>query len=272
MYEVHRESPCACTIGGSDSCGGAGIQADLKTFSSLGVWGTTIITSVTAQNPARVTGTWPLPADAVRMQLEAVLEEYELRFFKTGMLANAEIIDAVTKSLPKDAQLVLDPVMISTSGARLLEEEAESILAEVLIPQSLLVTPNLHEAAHLSGMEQVKSAEEIRRAGDLILDMGAKAVLIKGGHGEGDCSTDTLVTGSGTVEFSGIRYPGDVHGTGCCLSAAITAFLSKGAGLEEACRQAKIFTGRAISTAFSGKSNIRSVNPTYGAGNYNNKY
>lgn len=272
MYGVHRGSPCACSIGGSDSGGGAGIQADLKTFSSLGVWGLTVVTAITAQNPRRVAGIWPLPEEAVRMQIEAVVEEFGVRFFKTGMLANGGIIRTVSESLPKDALLVLDPVMISSSGARLLEEDGAEMLRELLIPGAYLVTPNLHESAYITGMKSVQTKAEIEKAGQNILELGAEAVLVKGGHGEGDYATDTLVTESGVTEFRSRRQPFGVHGTGCCLSAAITSFLASGLELKESCREAKKFVDMAISGGFSGKSDIKSVNPLYGAGNYNKKY
>jgi hydroxymethylpyrimidine/phosphomethylpyrimidine kinase len=272
MYEVHTGSPCACSIGGSDSGGGAGIQADIKTFNSLGVWGLTVITAITAQNPKKVAAFWPLPEDAVRMQMEAVVEEYEVKFFKTGMLANGGIIKTVSESLPGDARLVLDPVMISTSGTRLLDEEGESALTEYLVPQAYLLTPNLHEAAYISGMNSINTQSEIETAGQLMLDLGAKAVLVKGGHGNGEYSTDTLVTKSGVTEFRSIRYPFEVHGTGCCLSAAITSFLASGLKMEDACGKAKKFVDKAIMQGFSGNSNLLSVNPSYGCRNYNNKY
>ncbi|MBN1432504.1 MAG: bifunctional hydroxymethylpyrimidine kinase/phosphomethylpyrimidine kinase [Methanomicrobiaceae archaeon] len=272
MYEAHTGFPCACSIGGSDSGGGAGIQADIKTFSCLGVWGLTVITAITAQNPKRVSGVWPLPEDAVRMQIEAVLEEYGVSFFKTGMLANRGIIRTVSESLPEEVKLVIDPVMISTSGERLLEEDAASGLKELLIPGAELITPNIPEAEYITGMKCIKTEAEIREAGELILDLGAKAVLIKGGHGTGDFATDTLITGYGVTEYTGRRYPFEVHGTGCCLSAAITSFLAAGMKTEAACSQAKRFIERSISQGISGKSKIMSVNPSYEAVNYNNKY
>ena len=272
MNKVHAGSPCACSIGGSDSGGGAGIQADIKTFSSLGVWGLTVITAVTAQNPKRVSAFWPLPEDAVRMQIEAVVEEYDVKYFKTGMLANSGIIKTVSESLPNDAALILDPVMISTSGSPLLDKKDISALMELLIPRSYLLTPNLNEAAYITGMDSVKTREEIEKAGQLMLDLGAKAVLVKGGHGEGYYATDILITDSGMTEFRGRRYPFEIHGTGCCMSAAITSFLASGLKPEEACSEAKKIIDMAINHGFSGNSKILSVNPSFEAGNYNNKY
>ena len=272
MNKVHAGSPCACSIGGSDSGGGAGIQADIKTFSSLGVWGLTVITAVTAQNPKRVSAFWPLPEDAVRMQIEAVVEEYDVKYFKTGMLANGDIIKTISESLSDDARLVLDPVMISTSGSPLLDKNGVSALTELLISRSYLLTPNLNEAAFITGMASVRTREEIEKAGELMLDLGAKAVLVKGGHGEGEYATDILFTDSGLTEFRGRRYPFEIHGTGCCMSAAITSFLASGLKLEEACAKAKKFIESAINQGFSGKSDIMSVNPSFETGNYNNKY
>lgn len=272
MNGVHAKSPSACSIAGSDSGGGAGIQADLKTFSSLGVWGLTVITAITAQNPKIVSGIWPLPPEAVRMQIEAVTEEYNVKYFKTGMLANCDIIRAVSESLPKDATLVLDPVMISTSGSALLDEKGVAAMKSLLIPKASLITPNLHETARLAGTETLKTKAEIEKAGRVILDLGPGAVLVKGGHADSVYSTDILVTPSRTLEFKGIRYPFDVHGTGCCLSAAITAYLASDKEPEPACNMAKQFIERAINHGFSGISGIKSVNPSYKVENHNNKY
>lgn len=271
MDEAHGGVRFACTIAGSDSGGGAGIQADLKTFSALGVWGLSAITAVTAQNPGSVLGVWPLPEDSVRMQIEAVASEYPVDFFKTGMLANAGIVRTVSECLPARAGLVLDPVMISTSGAGLLEDEAREALIDLLVPKALVVTPNLAEAAVLSGMEKVRSGDEISKAADIILDMGAGAVLIKGGHGSGSNSTDILVTRDSTELFSGARLPHEFHGTGCCLSAAITAYLARGSDLIGACSSGKKFVEAAIAAAVAGRSGVLSVDPSFGWTHSNNK-
>ncbi|MDT8358629.1 MAG: bifunctional hydroxymethylpyrimidine kinase/phosphomethylpyrimidine kinase, partial [Methanomicrobiaceae archaeon] len=177
-----EEYPVACTIAGSDSGGGAGIQADLKTFTVLGVWGCTVITALTAQNPREVRGSFPVPPGFVRLQLEAVQDEFFIRAYKTGMLATAEIVREVAAALPASALLVVDPVMVATSGARLLDAEGERALIEELIPASTLVTPNIPEACAITGIPSITTPPEMVRAGEAIREMGAAAVLIKGGH------------------------------------------------------------------------------------------
>lgn len=272
MDGTHDGCPFVCTIAGSDSGGGAGIQADLKTFSALGVWGLTVITAITAQNPNKVSGIWPLDEEAVRMQIKAVLDEYEFRYLKTGMLANAAIVKTVAGCISGDLRPVIDPVMISTSGTPLMEEDAIETLVNELLPKAFLVTPNLFETELLSGLDSVRTGREIEEAGKIILDLGPDAVLIKGGHGGGNFSTDILVTESGIKTYKSERYPFEVHGTGCCLSAAITAFLARGENLDEACSKAKRFVSGSILHGIAGKSGCISINPSFTAENYNKKY
>ncbi|KQC04943.1 MAG: phosphomethylpyrimidine kinase [Methanoculleus sp. SDB] len=256
-----NDLPVACTIAGSDSGGGAGIQADLKTFAALGVWGCTVITAVTAQNTREVRGSWVLPPEAVSCQIGAVVSDFPIRAFKTGMLANEEIIRAVADALPFEGALVIDPVMIATSGARLLAEDAVGALVSCLLPRAVLVTPNIPEAQVLAGMDTIGSVEEMVTAGRRICARGASAVLVKGGHLAGEESIDVLVEGDRVTRFSGERYPGQVHGTGCCLSAAITASLARGRTVAEACGDARSFVACAIREAVVSAGGRRMVNP-----------
>jgi hydroxymethylpyrimidine/phosphomethylpyrimidine kinase len=250
----------ACSIAGSDSGGGAGIQADLKTFTALEVWGLTVITAVTAQNTREVRGAWVLPAEAVRAQIEAVADDFSIGAWKTGMLGDAPVIRAVAESLPEGATLVIDPVMVSTSGHRLLEEDAVRDLVELLIPRAAVVTPNLPEAEVLARM-RVTTVEEMAEAGRRILDLGARAVVVKGGHLSGGAAVDLLVDRDGTVSLSGERYPYAVHGSGCCFSAALAAHLARGTSARRAFAAAREFIDTAIREAAGGPGPLRIVNP-----------
>ena len=258
----YDEIPAACSIAGSDSGGGAGIQADLKTFSSLGVWGCTVVTAVTAQNSREVAGVWSLPAEAVEMQIRAVRDDFPVKAYKTGMLPDSGIIKAVSENVPKGVPLIIDPVMVSTSGSCLIGEDAVAALMEVLIPKSALVTPNIPEAAVLSGIGEIDGINDMVHAGELILDLGATAVLIKGGHLKGDVSTDILIEKERVTEFSAPRLTGDFHGTGCCLSSAVAAYMARGMELSAACRSAKDFISCAISEPFRSLSGRTVINPT----------
>jgi hydroxymethylpyrimidine/phosphomethylpyrimidine kinase len=256
--------PVACTIAGSDSGGGAGIQADLKTFTALGVWGTTVITAVTAQNPRHVLGIRMVPEEMVSLQLDAVLEEFDVRAFKTGMLGTAGIIRTVAAKVPAGIPLVVDPVMVATSGVRLLEKSAEWELIHTLLPKATVATPNIPEAIVLSGMEKIESKQEMKGAAKKILDLGPEYVIIKGGHLEGSEVTD-LLSGKGIeLYLAGPRYPHPVHGSGCCFSAAMAAYLALGSGMEEAFRKAKTFTDASIWKARVSRSGSYSVHPGVG--------
>ncbi len=255
----------ACSIAGSDSGGGAGIQADLKTFTALEVFGLTVVTAVTAQNTREVRGTWMLPEEAVRVQIETVADEFAICAWKTGMLGSARVIRTVAEALPDGARLVLDPVMISTSGHRLLDEDAVADLVEVLIPRAGIVTPNIPEAEVLSGM-QVASLDDMAEAGRRILDLGAGAVVVKGGHLKekhvpGRGMTDVLVDRDGATEARGKRYRYSVHGSGCCFSAALAAYLARGMDTWEAFFAAREFIDVAIGRAVGGPGDLRIVNP-----------
>lgn len=223
----------ALSIAGSDSCGGAGIQADIKAINSLGVEAASVLTAVTAQNTRGVSAVTVLEADMVQAQLEAVLEELPIAATKTGMLANAEIIERVADTIVKarSMALVIDPVMVATSGARLLSVDAEQALRDRLLPLAGLVTPNRPEAAVLTGLDASAPAEELAAA---LLELGCRAVLVKGGHGGGEVVEDLLAIGEQRLMFRHPRLPASVHGTGCALSAAITAKLALGQPLEVA--------------------------------------
>lgn len=242
----------ALTIAGSDSGGGAGIQADLKTFQQFGVFGTTVIVALTAQNTREVRAVETVSGSMVSAQLTALAEDLPPAALKTGMLAEAGLVRLVARAIRENgwSPLVVDPVMVSTSGARLLSTEAEEVLREDLLPLAALVTPNLDEAAILTG-RVVHDIPTMERAAATLLRFGAGAALVKGGHLTGDPITDVLVTSSGgTRHFTHVRIATEsVHGTGCTLSAAITAGLALGRPLETAVADGLDFVHRAIAAA-----------------------
>ncbi len=241
----------ALTIAGSDSGGGAGIQADLKTFHQFGVYGTSVVVAITAQNTRGVRSVHAVPPAMVRDQLAAVAEDLAPAAVKTGMLASAPLVEQVADAIRAYGwtRLVVDPVMVATSGDRLLDPDAEAVIRESLLPLAALVTPNLEEAAILAQME-VADPDSMERAGRRILTSGARAVLLKGGHLPGDTLVDILVTPQGARRFSHPRVPTtSTHGTGCTLSAAITAGLALGRPLETAVADALDYVHRAIVAA-----------------------
>ena len=239
--------PVALTIAGSDPTGGAGLQADLKTFHRLGVYGTAAVTLITVQNTTRVSRVEPLDAGLVGEQIDAVLEDIPPYAIKTGALGTSAIVEAIA-SRQFLAPLVVDPVMLAGHGTRLLETDARAALENRLLPRAALVTPNLDEAAALAGIA-VTNPREMREAAARIARLGVRSVLIKGGHLEGD-PVDILFHRNSYTEFHEARVPGrHTHGTGCTYSAAITAFLARGFELEEAVRRAKAFLSAAIRTA-----------------------
>lgn len=239
----------ALTIAGSDSGGGAGIQADLKTFQRFGVFGTSVVTAITAQNTLGVTAVHVVPAAIVRAQLAALAADLPASACKSGMLASAELARIIADGLDPAIPYVCDPVMVATSGDRLLDPDAERVISERLIPRAALVTPNLDEAAILAGFE-VRDSASMERAGHTMLARGAGAALIKGGHLPGDVMVDVLVTRKGTRRFEHARIATtSTHGTGCTLSAAITAGLATGKPLEAAVTEALEYVHRAIATA-----------------------
>jgi hydroxymethylpyrimidine/phosphomethylpyrimidine kinase len=241
----------ALTIAGSDSGGGAGIQADLKTFHQFGVFGTTVVCAVTAQNTQGVRAWQALPAALVTAQLDALADDLPPEAVKSGMLGSAEVVAAVAEGIARRrlAHYVLDPVMVASSGDRLLEPTAERLLRDRLVPLAELVTPNLAEARILVDHD-VATPEEMERAGRALLARGAQAALIKGGHLAGEVITDVLVTAGGTRRFTHPRIDTtSTHGTGCTLSAAVTAGLAHGRPLERAVTDALDFVQRAIAAA-----------------------
>jgi hydroxymethylpyrimidine/phosphomethylpyrimidine kinase len=245
-------TPAALSIAGSDSSGGAGIQADLKTFAALGVYGASVITALTAQNTKGVTGIHPVPADFVTAQLEAVFSDLDIGAVKIGMVADVAIIDAIAATLKRvrPKAVVLDPVMVATSGDALLGAGAVDALKTRLIPLANIVTPNLPEAAALLSEGIASSPDAIEAQGRRLLALGARAVLIKGGHGEGPESVDYLLTQNSVETLSAPRIATrNTHGTGCSLSSAIAAGLAKGEDLATAVRNAKAFISAAIASA-----------------------
>ena len=259
--------PRALSIAGSDSGGGAGIQADLKTFSALGVFGMTAITAVTIQNTRGVIGYEPLPPQVVAEQIRAVVTDIGVDAAKTGMLASAAIVEAVADAVAETriANLVVDPVSVSKHGHRLLDEDAVGALRERIVPLATLVTPNLPEAAALAGFE-VTDRDGMEEAARAIRAMGHGAVLVKGGHLPGATGADDLFfDGDRMTWIAGewIETP-NTHGTGCTLSSAIAAYLARGAGLFEAVRQGKAFVTEAIRAALPLGGGIGPVDQLWG--------
>jgi hydroxymethylpyrimidine/phosphomethylpyrimidine kinase len=243
--------PVAVTIAGSDSGGGAGIQADLKTFAALGVYGATVITALTAQNTKGVFAVHEVPADFITAQIDAVFSDLDVGAVKIGMLGNAAAIEAVAVGLVRHGarNVVLDPVMAATSGERLLRTDALDALLK-LIGRASVVTPNIPEAAALLGVPAARDESEMLAQGRKLLELGAEAVLIKGGHGSGPDSVDLLVETAGSTRFSAPRVRTENgHGTGCTLASAIAAGLAKGLPLGEAVGEAKTYIGNAIAAA-----------------------
>jgi hydroxymethylpyrimidine/phosphomethylpyrimidine kinase len=241
----------AVTIAGSDSGGGAGIQADLKTFSALGVYGASVITALTAQNTEGVTAIHDVPADFIAAQIDAVFPDLHPAAVKIGMLGNVAAIDAVAKGLERHHahDVVLDPVMIATSGDKLLRDDAIDALRK-LIAKARMLTPNLPEAAALLGRPVAGTEDEMRRQAEQLLALGAGAVLIKGGHGSGPESVDLLLEGTTFMRFAAPRVDTkNTHGTGCTLSSAIAAGLAKKLLLVDAVSDAKAYVSAAIAAA-----------------------
>jgi hydroxymethylpyrimidine/phosphomethylpyrimidine kinase len=239
----------AVTIAGSDSGGGAGIQADLKTFSALGVYGASVLTALTAQNTLGVTAIHDVPAEFVAAQIDAVFSDLAVNAVKIGMLSQPSVIAAVAAGLDRYEQreVVLDPVMVAASGDPLIADEAIGELRDQLMPRARLITPNLPEAARLLGEPVAASRAAVERQAAQLLERGARGVLLKGGHGGGPESADFLLTPGVQRWFSAPRIATkNTHGTGCTLSSAIAASLAKGAELEAAVASAKAFVTAAI--------------------------
>lgn len=238
----------ALTIAGSDSGGGAGIQADIKTFSALGAYAASVITAITAQNTKGVTAVEDISVATIIAQMDAVFSDLAVNAVKIGMVSRIETIAAIAERLRRQSQpVVLDPVMVATSGDRLLHEDAIETLRRDLLPLATIVTPNLPEAALLTGSSMAKTETEIARQAEAILKAGAKAVLVKGGHGDGPESTDYLFADGAMQALSAPRVETkNDHGTGCTLAAAITAHLAKACELREAVELAKEYLNGAL--------------------------
>lgn len=242
----------ALTIAGSDSGGGAGIQADLKTFAALGVYGTSALTAITAQNTVGVTQVYELSPSLVSAQIDAIIEDIGAHAVKTGMLANAAIIAAIAKKIRQHRlkNLVVDPVMVATSGDLLIKKNAVAALRSQLIPLATVVTPNIPEAEELTGMK-IRGGEDIEKAARRMIEMGARAVVIKGGHLKGP-AVDLFFNGKNVRVLIAPRLrTRNTHGTGCTFSAAIAAYLARGEDLESAVRSAKKYITAAIRAGFT---------------------
>jgi hydroxymethylpyrimidine/phosphomethylpyrimidine kinase len=245
------ETAVALTIAGSDSSGSAGIQADLKTFGALGVHGACVVAALTAQNTQRVEAVLPVPPEFVLAQMQAVARDLDVQAIKIGMLATRDIIEAVAEGLKQfdSTPVVLDPVMASHRGDPLLDESAVGTLKSVLMPVATLVTPNLFEAAMLLGEDKARTVEAMADQARKLRDLGAKAVLVKGGHLDGE-AVDVLLDADGEERLQAPRHETEnTHGTGCTLSSGIAAGLAKGETLEQAVKDAKVYVTAAIIAA-----------------------
>ena len=257
--------PVALTIAGSDSGGGAGIQADLKTFAVLGVHGTSAITAITAQNTVGVTHVLELPTPLISEQIKVVVEDIGVQAAKTGMLSSAAIIAAVADAVTRHRirNLVVDPVMVAKGGAKLLRDDAVAALRERMVPLAAVLTPNLPEAEVLLE-RRIQSLDERRQAACDLVAMGARAVVVKGGHAEGDV-TDVFFDGSELIELRAERIAtSNTHGSGCVFSAAITAWMARGAEPPHAVREAKTFITKAIAFSLDIGHRHGPVNPLFG--------
>jgi hydroxymethylpyrimidine/phosphomethylpyrimidine kinase len=245
-------TPIAVTIAGSDSGGGAGIQADLKTFSALGVYGASVVTALTAQNTMGVAAIHDVPAEFIAAQIDAVFSDLKVAAVKIGMLSQTATIAAVAEGLERHrpAHVVLDPVMVAASGDALLQPDAVDSLRRLLIPKARLLTPNLPEAAALLDAPFAEDEAAMRSQAERLIALGAGAVLIKGGHGSGPDSVDLLVERHTVIRLPAERIAtNNTHGTGCTLSSAVAAGLAKGLALTEAVRAAKRYVTAAIKAA-----------------------
>lgn len=247
--QTTRHKARVLIIAGSDPGGGAGIQGDIKTVTALGGYAAAAITALTAQNTQGVFGIHAVPVDFVRQQVTLVLDDIGADAIKTGMLHTAEIIGMLAGALPKEIPLVLDPVMFAKGGAALLKEDALAALKKKLLPLAAVVTPNIPEAEYLAD-RKIRSVEDMKAAAQKILQSGCKAVLLKGGHMEGDTLTDVLMDESGSQIFSDPRLDTrHTHGTGCTLASAIAAGLAQGMSLKDAVVRARSFVRKAMEMA-----------------------
>lgn len=253
----------AVSIAGSDSSGGAGLQTDIKTMNACGVWGMTVVAALTAQNGMQVTDSAKVEGAFIAKQIATLCDEFPVAAWKTGMLNTAETVHAVADTLPSDAVLVVDPVIVATSGGVLLDASGITAVTEDLLSKAAVVTPNIPETEYLSGI-QISDTASIKRAGQWFIDRGASAVLIKGGHNPSFAGSDFLIDRDGFQVIAGRRLPfSDIHGTGCCLSSAIAAYLARGKNVISAVKQAKEFVTSAIEYSVVYPSGRRTVNPLW---------
>lgn len=248
----NKNTPIAVTIAGSDSGGGAGIQADLKTFSALGAYGATVITALTAQNTLGVQGIHGIPTDFISQQMDSVYTDLSVSATKIGMLATSDVIETIAHNLSTHTTnpIILDPVMVAESGDSLLENSAVETLKSVLFPMATLITPNLHESAHILGCDMATTIGEMKKQAEQLLTLGSQSVLVKGGHFVGESATDVLLSPDGFKQFTAPRFnTNNTHGTGCSLSSAITAYVAQGQALDTAVDNAKIWISNAIQHA-----------------------
>lgn len=271
--EVPKVAPTmhvALTIAGSDSGGGAGIQADLRSFAALGVWGTTAITAITAQNTMGVRRVDALAPEAVRAQIDAVMEDFAVEAVKIGMLGTRAVVEAVAAALDhhRPRHVVVDPVMVAGSGDPLLEDDAIGAVRDLLVPRATVLTPNLPEAALLLGRELRDDDADLRIAARELRSLGARNVMLKGGHRSGDAD-DLFCGDEGEFVFEAERIPGRfTHGTGCTLSSSIAALLARGRSPQQACREAKAFVTAAIEQGLqlgNGQGNLHHFWEYYGS-------
>ncbi len=249
----------ALTIAGSDSGGGAGIQADLKSFAAIGVHGTSVLTCITAQNTKAVTSIFPLPASEIRAQLRAVLDDFDVRGAKTGMLYSAEIVETVAREVaPTEFPLVVDPVMVATVGARLERDDFRDALVARLLPRADLVTPNRNEAERLAGFP-VRTVDDMEAAARTIRRLGARAVLVKGGHVAGQL-VDVLDDGRLVRRFRSFRHPKELHGAGCTLAASIAGYLAQGQRLPRAVESARSRVAAGFLTSYRAGHGVEIIN------------
>lgn len=265
--------PVALTIAGVDSSGGAGVIADLKTFEAFGVWGTAAVTAVTAQNTLGVQAIETLTPEIVQAQIASVVSDLGVDAAKTGMLGSVEVVEIVVMTVTRLGvdPLVVDPVMVATTGGRLADVGAIAAVRELLLPHATVLTPNLFEAAVLTGVDEIVDRAGMERAARGLIDLGAQVVLLKGGHLGGTTSPDCLLiggqlSGGGPEWLEGPRLVADgAHGSGCALSAAICAALAQGMEPADACRAAKQFVARAIGAGPALGAGVVPVDPGWGA-------
>ncbi len=261
MENIGNGMAFAVSVAGSDPSAGAGLQIDLKTMTACGVWGMTVVAALTAQNANHVTSTSSVLPEFIGQQIAALEEDFPIGCYKTGMLKNAETVRAVARSLPEERAVVIDPVLLATREYRLLDEEGEKELVESLIPRAAVITPNLPEAKVLSGIE-ITDAESMGAAANWFLDLGAKSVVIKGGHAGFRKATDVFADKEGIVLLHGNVYPfEDVHGSGCCFASAIASHIALGYPVREAAVLAKEFVDAAIRYAVEYAPGRFTMNP-----------